>query len=547
MPEITSYTALTTPGNYDVIPIVDVSDPAQSAAGTTKKITYLDLTQGLSGGGGGGGGGSQLPWINVTDAPYNADGSGENDATTAIQDAINAAGAGGVVYFPPGKYTISSVLTVTQNITLMGDNGGGQYFGQPCCISQTSTSANGITCTNSWNVYIRNLAITGPGYVGGTLGTGTGTGLYMTYESPGPAGFCALEGVYIGGFGDNGLYVSGLLMSTFTRVWSAWNGNYGIWVNGGTTETWDSCWAAWNGAGGWNIPNGANYTTWNGCGADDNTGNGWTVYGTQACAWNGCGAENNSGNCMDWTGYVWACVINGFWCSNAAIGLNVGPSCYNCTITGLVETTLANAVYGVYVTAGSEIVLIFPQCDDPVELPSLGETFCAQLINSGTTGSTLSLRTLQLGTPLGIQYGGTGTSTAATAIAALVGSGIPECAFTGAYSPAVSNLTFGTTIAVNAALGNDFRVTLTNSTATMGAPANPVNGQAIRFQLTQPSGGGSTLAWAAGTGGYEFGVNFGTYGTAPTLTATASRTDIVKFVYNSTRALWLFDGITYGM
>ncbi|MDP1580074.1 MAG: DNRLRE domain-containing protein [Candidatus Didemnitutus sp.] len=49
------------------------------------------------------------PIFNVTTAPYNADPTGTTDATSAIQAAINAAGAqgGGVVFLPAGTYRVS--------------------------------------------------------------------------------------------------------------------------------------------------------------------------------------------------------------------------------------------------------------------------------------------------------------------------------------------------------------------------------------------------------------------------------------------------------
>lgn len=48
--------------------------------------------------------------IDVTTAPFNADSSGANDATSAIQNALDSAGkaGGGVVYLPQGIYKIST-------------------------------------------------------------------------------------------------------------------------------------------------------------------------------------------------------------------------------------------------------------------------------------------------------------------------------------------------------------------------------------------------------------------------------------------------------
>src|SRR5215468_10670620 len=50
--------------------------------------------------------------IDVTRSPYNADKTGASDAQPAIQAAINAAGAGAVVYLPAGIYRIDTTLTL---------------------------------------------------------------------------------------------------------------------------------------------------------------------------------------------------------------------------------------------------------------------------------------------------------------------------------------------------------------------------------------------------------------------------------------------------
>ena len=57
----------------------------------------------------------------------------------------------------------------------------------------------------------------------------------------------------------------------------------------------------------------------------------------------------------------------------------------------------------------------------------------------------------------------------------------------GAVAPAVVALTDAGTIAVDASLGNDFRVTI-GGNRTMGTPANPADGQKITFQVTQGTG-----------------------------------------------------------
>lgn len=105
-------------------------------------------------------------------------------------------------------------------------------------------------------------------------------------------------------------------------------------------------------------------------------------------------------------------------------------------------------------------------------------------------------------------------------------------------APAVVTLTGAATVTVNAASGNDFRLTLTSSSWTMGIPSNPVDGQRIDFQLTQDGTGSRTIAWNAV-------YDFGTAG-APTLTTTAARTDLLGFIYNAAASKWFCTGSALG-
>ena len=122
------------------------------------------------------------------------------------------------------------------------------------------------------------------------------------------------------------------------------------------------------------------------------------------------------------------------------------------------------------------------------------------------------------------------------------GPGIAELAgatFTGWTAPAVVALTDAATIAVNAALGNDMRVTL-GGNRTLGNPSNPVDGQRIDFMVTQPASGGPyTLAFGAA---YLFSSGL----PSPTLTTTASYTDVLGFIYNAALGGWLFVGFVPG-
>lgn len=61
--------------------------------------------------------------IIATEEPYNADNTGEKDATYAIQKAINdcAANGGGTVFLPAGEYRVTGKIYIRQFVTLRGD------------------------------------------------------------------------------------------------------------------------------------------------------------------------------------------------------------------------------------------------------------------------------------------------------------------------------------------------------------------------------------------------------------------------------------------
>jgi hypothetical protein len=63
-----------------------------------------------------------VEWLNVKSDAFGAKGDGTTNDTTAIQLAINAAGIGGVVYFPKGVYRISATLDLPRGVTLQGSH-----------------------------------------------------------------------------------------------------------------------------------------------------------------------------------------------------------------------------------------------------------------------------------------------------------------------------------------------------------------------------------------------------------------------------------------
>lgn len=130
--------------------------------------------------------------------------------------------------------------------------------------------------------------------------------------------------------------------------------------------------------------------------------------------------------------------------------------------------------------------------------------------------------------------------TTSSALAASKGAAVRQATTVeqSAVAPAVVALTDAATIAVDASLGNDFRVTMAASRA-MGNPSNAVNGQQIIFQITQGSGGSGAITWGSG---YEFSAGL----PQPTLSTTAGQTDLLGFIYNAPKGKWLLAAFVNG-
>lgn len=102
-------------------------------------------------------------------------------------------------------------------------------------------------------------------------------------------------------------------------------------------------------------------------------------------------------------------------------------------------------------------------------------------------------------------------------------------------------LTDASTIATDASTGSRFRVTLAGN-RTLGAPTNPTDNQQCVWELIQDGTGTRTLALDTGTGGFIFGTDI----TSITLTTTASKTDFLTAIYNSTANRWRVMGFLKG-
>ena len=125
-----------------------------------------------------------------------------------------------------------------------------------------------------------------------------------------------------------------------------------------------------------------------------------------------------------------------------------------------------------------------------------------------------------------------GTTAAPTVVSTHLTNPLPVAQ--GGLGAAVTTLTDAATIAVNAALGSFFRVTL-GGNRTLGTPTNPADGQRITFEIVQDATGSRTLAYS---GAYAFPASI----PSPTLSSTAAQRDFLSFVYDAGVSLWQCTG-----
>lgn len=135
-------------------------------------------------------------WINVKAPPYNAAGDGISDDTSAINNALIAAGTGGTVFLPAGTYKISSAITFPQastNLTLRGNGpnagntnsavlgatiikpaAGAQYDAIVTTLPPTPGNAGYV----SYGTTVMDLTIDMTNQTGTTTGQGNGVHFY---------------------------------------------------------------------------------------------------------------------------------------------------------------------------------------------------------------------------------------------------------------------------------------------------------------------------------------------------------------------------------
>lgn len=121
--------------------------------------------------------------VNVRD--YGALGDGSADDTSEIQAALDAVGTnGGTIFFPEGRYKITSVLTLYRNQRLVGEGSGTSYggaltTGPASSIVLSTDSIAAMQVLNPSSVEHSGVVIENLNFLGNTPTARTGIGVYI--------------------------------------------------------------------------------------------------------------------------------------------------------------------------------------------------------------------------------------------------------------------------------------------------------------------------------------------------------------------------------
>lgn len=257
----------------------------------------------------------QLDWLNVK--RYGAKGNGTADDTAAIQAALTACPAGGVVYLPAGVFRTSAPIQIPPYVTLRGTHGGGEAQSTssptPACIKPLSTFTGvaaiqildqqlGGYSTLASEVKIENVTVDGSAVPAGTAVDGiratgqiqhlqirdvqlrrmTGKGINTTFNlsaPPGPqAPFCLhVERVSVLWAASHGVVCNNSTDSTFYDVYVLGCSGYGWFISGADNSMWMACRAEWSSLDGFNLAGGNGAQAFIGCATDRNGQHGISV------------------------------------------------------------------------------------------------------------------------------------------------------------------------------------------------------------------------------------------------------------------------------
>jgi len=480
------------------------------------------------------------------------DSTGATDVTN-INNVLTAGGQVNLVYTGSSNpYYINAPLTPTSGSSIRGrapwmasaiDNYGAGSGGSGGSVIKVVSSFSGTAAIKMYNT-------TSTQYYGVSLVDFTLDGSVMTagygIQAHGAWGACIMRGVAV-----NSVWSDALHFETDTGVgknpddWFidnckfSYTAGYGVYADNLPDSWFVNCESSANSSDNWNIAFSLN-THFIGCKGEGSTGGAgfhFTGQGGAGRALNLIGCTTHANN------------KDGFLFDNSASGSGGRYILSGCYAIG--DGLAGGTTYAGYRANGSLNVVMASNCyaqgaayGASQTSTSAGMTFTGSDL-SGTTASThddasntvalLNLVPVNV-TSVPIANGGTGATTASAALTALGGAALAGTTMTGYLAPAVTALTDGSSVSINAANGNVFTWALGGSSHTLGAPSNPVNGQQIVIDIAY-SGAFTPLFNAA----FLFGADG-----QPTWTSTSGKTDAVAFRYSTAKSGWLCQGWKLG-
>ena len=278
---------------------------------------------------------------------YGAVGDGTTDDTTAIQNAINACPAGGIVQLPAKTFRVTAPIILLPTITLEGTHGNRIFYDsapvgtpQPSMIKAASSFSGaaiirmldkeeGGYAYESTGQRITNLTIDGSAIASGVIRgiqatgnvreviihnvavqfmphNGIAANTYTRTDSSvqKPYSWYVTETI-ARSCGNFGFSVSGMTDSNFVSCQSLYAGVSGWFVSGNANTVFTNCRSEWSGQHGFYVtgswgssPNGSGGAVFTGCTTDRSNYNGFFVdaTGNTPITFNGCSARRDGRN-----------------------------------------------------------------------------------------------------------------------------------------------------------------------------------------------------------------------------------------------------------
>jgi len=242
---------------------------------------------------------------------FGAVGDGVTDDTAAIQKVFASAKPGDVIYFPSGRYKISSQISVSNlnNITILGDKNS----------EILADGYNGLHFyfNDCQNITIRNLKLTGGG-IDSPYSVG---GIFFNLTNNNKNPHHVIEDCLISDITNDGLVIKTPILCNIRNVKCLRVAGRCFSVFRGTSTHFDTCYALTSTQSGFYFDT-MTYCTLTSCAAEVN-GIGYHFVNSNAIVCNGCGSEDQINRGANYPGIAFVAdnsrvVLNGCYARNSA-------------------------------------------------------------------------------------------------------------------------------------------------------------------------------------------------------------------------------------